>query len=63
MARGGIVSKDHFGKPKGKPMPEMHRKANAARSKVRPAIKYVFAAEYLRFKLSVQAVVVARPSR
>jgi IS5 family transposase len=43
-------------KPKGKPMPEAHRKANVARSKVRSAIEHVFAAEKHRFGLFVRTV-------
>ena len=60
MAQGGFVSKVHFRKPKGKPMPEAHRKANVARSKVRSAIEHVFAAEKHRFKLFVRTVGMAR---
>ena len=60
MERNGFVSKVHFRKPKGRPMPEPHRKANVARSKVRSAIEHVFAAEKHRFKLFVRTIGVAR---
>lgn len=60
ITNGGFVSKVHFRKPQGKPMPEAHRKANAARSKVRPAIEHVFAAGKQRFKLFVRTVGIAR---
>ena len=60
MERNGFVSKVHFRKPKGRAMPEPHRKANVARSKVRSAIEHVFAAEKHRFKLFVRTVGMAR---
>jgi IS5 family transposase len=60
IAHGGFVSKVHFRKPKGNPMPEAHRKANVARSKVRSAIEHVFAAEKHRFGLFVRTVGKAR---
>jgi hypothetical protein len=41
-------------------MSELHRKANAARSKVRSAIEYVFAAEKHRFGLFVRTIGNAR---
>ena len=49
-----------FRKPMGKPMPELHRRANAARSKVRSAIEHVFAAEKHRFGLFVRTIGIAR---
>jgi IS5 family transposase len=60
MERNGFVSKVHFKKPKGKPMPTHHRKANAARSTVRSAIEHVFAAEKHRFGLFVRTIGIAR---
>ncbi len=60
MERHGFVSKVHFRKPKGKPMPEPHRKANAARSKVRSAIEHAFAAEKHRFGMFVRTIGIAR---
>jgi transposase, IS5 family len=57
MENHGYTSKVHFRKPKGKPMPEAYRRANAARSKVRSAIEHVFAAEKHRFKLFVRTMV------
>ena len=41
-------------------MPEAHRKANVARSKVRSAIEHVFAAEKHRFKMFVRTIGLAR---
>lgn len=43
MAKNGFVSKVHRKKPKGKPMPERTRKANALKSMVRSKIEHVFA--------------------
>lgn len=55
------MSKVHFRKPKGKPLPEHHRKANAAaRSKVRSAIEHIFATEKHRFGLFVRTIGKAR---
>ena len=39
----GFVSRIHRKKPKGKPMPERTRIANAQKSKVRSAVEHVFA--------------------
>ena len=41
-------------KPKGKPMPAPHRRANAARSKVRSAVEIVFAVQKHRMALFVR---------
>jgi transposase, IS5 family len=60
MESHGYTSKVHFRKPKGKPMPEAHRRANVARSKVRSAIEHVFAAEKHRFKLFVRTIGIDR---
>jgi hypothetical protein len=38
-----LVSRVHRKKPQGKPMPERVRIANAQKSKVRSAVKHVFA--------------------
>jgi IS5 family transposase len=60
MEKNGFVSKLHFRKPKGRSMPEPHRKANVARSKVRSAIEHVFAAEKHRFGMFVRTIGIAR---
>jgi hypothetical protein len=41
--RRGLVSRIHRKKPKGRPMPERTRLANAQKSKVRSAVEHVFA--------------------
>jgi transposase, IS5 family len=43
LARRGFLSRIHRKKPKGKPMPERTRIANAQKSKVRSAVEHVFA--------------------
>ena len=60
MAKRGLVSKVHFRKPKGKPLPTRHARANAARSAVRSAIEHVFAGQKHRMKLFVRTIGLAR---
>lgn len=60
MDRHGFVSMVHFRKPKGRAMPAHHRKANAARSKVRSAIEHVFAGQKHRMGLFVRTIGIAR---
>jgi transposase, IS5 family len=43
LSRHGFVSRIHRKKPKGKPMPQRTRLANARKSKVRSAVEHVFA--------------------
>ena len=43
LHRQGKVSRIYRRKPKGRPMPERTVKANAAKSKVRARVEYVFA--------------------
>lgn len=60
MAKRGLVSKVHFRKPKGKPLPARHAHANAARSAVRSAIEHVFAGQKHRMKLFIRTIGLAR---
>lgn len=60
MAKRGRVSMVHFRKPKGRPLPARHAKANAARSAVRSAVEHVFAGQKHRMKLFVRTVGIAR---
>jgi len=60
LARRGKVSRIHFRKPKGRPMPEPMRKANAARSKVRSAVEHVFAHQKGMMTLCVRTIGLAR---
>lgn len=60
MARRFLTSMVHFRKPKGKPLPGPHARANAARSAVRSAIEHVFAGQKHRMKLFIRTVGVER---
>lgn len=60
LARRGKVSKIHFRKPKGKPMLEPQKQANAARSKVRSAVEHVFAHQKGMMSLSIRTIGLAR---
>jgi len=60
IRRARLKSMIHFRKPKGKPMDRRHSHANAARSKVRSAIKHVFAAQESRMSLFVRTVGIKR---
>lgn len=60
IAKAGLVSKIHFRKPPGKPMPEPRQRANAARSSPRSAIEHVFADQKHRMGLFVRTIGIAR---
>jgi IS5 family transposase len=60
MAKRGRISMIHFRKPKGRPLPARHAKANAARSAVRSAVEHVFAGQKHRMKLFVRTVGLGR---
>ena len=60
MAKRSRVSMVHFRKPKGRPLPTRHAKANAARSAVRSAIEHVFAGQKHRMKLFIRTVGLGR---
>ena len=60
MAKRRLTSMVHFRKPKGKPLPAHHAKANAARSSVRSAVEHVFAGQKHRMKLFIRTVGIAR---
>jgi len=59
-ARRGLTSKIHFKKPPRKAMPAPKARANAARSKVRPAIEHVFAHQKGPMKLCIRTIGLAR---
>ena len=50
----------HFRKPKGRPLPRPHQRANRARSKVRSSIEHVFADQKSRMGLFVRTIGIAR---
>jgi IS5 family transposase len=56
----GRRSMIHFKKPKDRPMPGPHCRANRARSAVRSAIEHVFAEQKVRMKLFVRTIGLAR---
>ncbi|WP_426386883.1 IS5 family transposase [Sphingobium sp. R-21] len=60
MRKRRLISRVHFRKPKGKPLPPHHARANAARSPVRSAIEHVFAGQKHRMKLFVRTIGIAR---
>jgi len=60
LSRRGFVSRIHRKKPKGKPMPERMRIANALKSKVRSAVEHVFAHEKGPMGLVVRTIGIAR---
>lgn len=60
IERVGLVSKVHFRKPPGQPMPEAKRRANAARSGPRSSIEHVFADQKHRMGLFIRTIGIAR---
>lgn len=60
IAAAGLVSKVHFRRAPGKPLPAAHQRANAARSGVRSAIEHVFADQKDRMRLFVRTIGLAR---
>lgn len=60
IAKAGLVSKVHFRKPPGKPMPEPKQRANATRSGPRSSIEHVFADQKHRMGLFIRTIGIAR---
>jgi transposase, IS5 family len=60
LARRGFVSRIHRKKPKGKPMPDHTRIANAQKSKVRSAVEHVFAHQKGLLGLTIRTIGLAR---
>ena len=60
LARHGFVSCIHRKKPKGRPMAERTRSANARKSKVRCAVEHVFAYQKGPMVLIVRTIGIAR---
>jgi len=56
MTRNGFVSRIHRKKPKGRPMPERTRRANASKSAVRAHVEHVFAQQKDRMGLFVRTI-------
>jgi transposase, IS5 family len=60
IAAAGLVSKIHFRKPPGRPMPLPRARANAARSRERAGIEHVFAEQKARMSLFIRTIGLAR---
>ena len=60
MAKNGFVSHVHRKKPKGRAMPDMMRRANNAKSKIRSRVEHVFAEQKDRMDLFIRTVGIAR---
>ena len=60
LAKRGFVSRIHVKKPKGRPMPDATRIANARKSRVRSAVEHVFAHEKGLLGLVVRTIGIAR---
>jgi IS5 family transposase len=60
LARNGFVSRIHRKKPRGKPMPDRMRRANAEKSRVRCCVEHVFAEQKSRMGLFVRTIGIAR---
>ena len=60
LEKNGFVSKIHRKKPKGKPMPDAVRKANAAKSKIRAKVEHIFGDQKHRMGLFVRTIGIAR---
>jgi IS5 family transposase len=60
IVRAGLVSKVHFRKPRGKPMPEPKQRANAARSRERSGVEHVLADQKHRMGLFIRTIGIAR---
>jgi transposase, IS5 family len=60
LSKSGKVSRIHFKKPRGKPMPRPIARGNAVKSKVRARVEHVFAEQKDRMKLFVRTIGIAR---
>jgi IS5 family transposase len=60
MAKNSFVSHVHRKKPKGRAMPEVIRRANNAKSKIRSRVEHVFAEQKDRMDLFIRTIGIAR---
>lgn len=60
MAKNGFASQVHRKKPKGRPMPDVTRRANARKSAVRSKVEHVFAEQKSRMGLFIRTIGLAR---
>ena len=60
LRKAGRRSMIHSKRPKGRPMPGPHQRANGARSKVRAAIEHIFGEQTARMQLTIRTIGLAR---
>ncbi|MDQ7010343.1 MAG: IS5 family transposase [Mariprofundaceae bacterium] len=60
LEKRGKKSRIHHKKPRGRPMPERMRRANAAKSKVRARVEHVFAEQKARMGLFIRTIGIKR---
>ena len=60
LRKAGRRSMIHFKKPKERPMPGPHQRANRARSKVRAVVEHVFGEQKARMQLTIRTIGLAR---
>ena len=60
LSKAGKVSRIHFKKPKGKPMPKPIARGNAAKSKIRAHVEHVFAEQKDRMRLFIRTIGIVR---
>ena len=60
LAKNGFVSHIHRKKPKGRTMPEVTRRANNAKSRIRSRVEHVFAEQKERMDLFIRTIGIAR---
>jgi len=60
LAKSGKVSRIHYKKPKGRPMPKSIARGNAAKSRIRAHIEHAFAEQKDRMKLVIRTIGIAR---
>jgi hypothetical protein len=60
IEKNGLVSHVHRKKPKGRPLPEPIRRANAAKSKIRSHVEHIFAEQKDRMELFIRTIGIAR---
>ncbi len=60
LARKGFISRIHRKKPKGRPMPQAVRRANALKSTIRSRVEHVFAVQKDKMDLFIRTIGLAR---
>ena len=60
LAKNMLTSRIHRRKPKGKPMPEATRRANAKKSSIRASVEHVFGHQKNRYGLFIRTIGLAR---